>query len=297
MNSQTANSQTAATAKLTDLRNSPRYTTLKTHYDAKHEVAWCYMLAQPRPSFTPALLEDLNAWCDQLASGQACNGQPIAYHVLASDVPGVYNLGGDLALFRQLVEAGDREGLLHYARRCIDAMHANIRHFDRDITTLSLVQGDALGGGFETAMSSDVLIAEKGSKLGLPEVLFNLFPGMGAYSLLSRRLTPAQAERLILSGRIFTAEELYDMGVVDVLAEAGEGEMAVYEYIRRENRARNGFRALRRVRAHVDPVTYQELADITDIWVDAALALNERDLRMMERLVSRQSQKTDTAAA
>ncbi|MDX5333629.1 MAG: crotonase/enoyl-CoA hydratase family protein [Gammaproteobacteria bacterium] len=291
------NSQTAATAKLTDLRNSKRYTSLKTHYDAKHEVAWCYMHAQPRPSFTPALLEDLNAWCDQLAAGQACNGQSIAYHVLASDVPGVYNLGGDLALFRQLVEDGDREGLLHYARRCIDAMHANIRHFDRDITTISLVQGDALGGGFETAMSSDVLIAEKGSKLGLPEVLFNLFPGMGAYSLLSRKLTPAQAERLILSGRIFTAEELYDMGVVDVLAEAGEGEMAVYEYIKRENRARNGFRALRKVRAHVDPVTYQELADITEIWVDAALELNGRDLRMMERLVSRQSQKADTEAA
>ncbi|HDP89368.1 MAG TPA: enoyl-CoA hydratase [Thioalkalivibrio sp.] len=291
------NSQPISTAHLADLRPVPRFANLTTHYDAKHEVAWCYMHAQPRPSFTPALLEDLNAWCDLLASGQACNAQPVAYHVLASDVPGVYNLGGDLALFRELVETGDRAGLRHYAKRCIDAMHANIRHFDRDLTTISLVQGDALGGGFETAMSSDVLIAEKGSKLGLPEILFNLFPGMGAYSLLSRKLNPTQAERLILSGRVYSAEELFDMGVVDVLAESGEGEMAVYEYIKRENRARNGFRALRKVRAHVDPVTYEELAEVTDIWVDAALRLTGRDLRMMERLVSRQTQKADTDEA
>ncbi|MEE4331858.1 MAG: crotonase/enoyl-CoA hydratase family protein, partial [Wenzhouxiangella sp.] len=200
-------------------------------------------------------------------------------------------------MFRELVETGNRAGLQLYARRCIDALHANIRHFNRDITTISLVQGDALGGGFETAMSSDVLIAEKGSKLGLPEVLFNLFPGMGAYSLLSRKLNPAQAERFILSGTLYSAEELYDMGIVDVLADPGEGEMAVYDYVKRENRARNGFRAVRGVRALVNPVTYQELLEITELWVEAALRLESRDLRMMERLVARQSQKAESEAA
>ena len=291
------NSQTVATTNLSDLHISKRFTNLKTHYDARHQIAWCYMHARPRPSFTPELLNELNAWCEQLESGHACSGQPISYHVLASDVPGVYNLGGDLSLFRQLVEGQDRTGLQAYARSCIDALHANIRHFNRDITTISLVQGDALGGGFETAMSSDVLIAEKGSKLGLPEVLFNLFPGMGAYSLLSRKLSPAQAERLILSGTMYSAEELFDMGIVDVLADPGEGAMAVYDYVKRENRARNGFRAVRGVRAHVHPITYRELLDITEMWVEAALRLEHRDLRMMERLVNRQSQKSEAEAA
>ena len=291
------NSQTVASTNLSDLPVNNRFQNLKTHYDAKHEIAWCYMHAHPRPSFTPELLDELNAWCNQLESGRACNEQTISYHVLASDVPGIYNLGGDLALFRELVETENRAGLQMYARSCIDALHANIRHFNRDITTISLVQGDALGGGFETAMSSDVLIAEKGCKLGLPEVLFNLFPGMGAYSLLSRKLTPAQAERLILSGTMYSAEELFDMGIVDVLADPGEGEMAVYDYVKRENRARNGFRAVRGVRAHVDPITYRELLEITEMWVEAALRLQSRDLRMMERLVSRQSQKSETNVA
>jgi DSF synthase len=153
------------------------------------------------------------------------------------------------------------------------------------------VQGDALGGGFETALSSDILIAEKGVRMGFPEVLFNLFPGMGGYSLLSRRIGPARAEQMILSGNVYDAEELHKMGLVDILVDQGDGEVAVYDYIKRENRARSGFRALRRVRDCCNPITFDELLQVVEIWVDAALRLEKRDLRMMERLVARQHQK------
>ena len=76
-----------------------------------------------------------------------------------------------------------------------------------------------------------LLLPKRGVKLGLPEVLFNLFPGMGAYSLLSAKIGPALAERMILSGKLYLAEELYDMGVIDILAEKGDGELALYNYI------------------------------------------------------------------
>jgi DSF synthase len=216
--------------------------------------------------------------------------------VIASTVPHVFNLGGDLDLFRSLALTGDRGGLMDYARGCIDALYANIAHFGQDVTTISLVQGEALGGGFETALSSDVVIAERGTRMGFPEILCNLFPGMGAYSLLSRKLDPKRAEKMILSGKIYTAEELYDMGLVDILVEEGEGETAVYEYIKRENRARNGFRAVRRVRDDSNPITYEELLHIVEIWVDTVLKLERRDLRMMERLVARQFQHGVEAA-
>jgi DSF synthase len=96
---------------------------------------------------------------------------------------------------------------------------------------------------------------------------------------------------MILSGNVYQAQELYEMGLVDILVEDGEGEMAVYEYIRRENRARNGFRAFRRVRDYANPITLEELMAIVDAWVEAALRLGPRDLRMMERLVARQHHK------
>jgi DSF synthase len=101
---------------------------------------------------------------------------------------------------------------------------------------------------------------------------------------------------MILSGRIYSGEELYEMGVVDVLAEDLQGEMAVYDYIRKENRAANGYRALRKAKQRANPIPYRELMDIAEIWVDAALRLEARDLRMMGRLVARQDGKGRDAA-
>lgn len=271
---------------------------LSTWHDTTHRIMWYYMHAEPRPCFSTALLAELARFRDDMAHRlDDPQDAGIDYMVLASKAPGIFNLGGDLSLFRTLVEAGDRQALSSYAQACIDMLWTHISGIDgRDITTIALVQGDALGGGFEGAMSAHVLVAERSARLGLPEILFNLFPGMGAYSLLSRRLGPAQAERLILSGQVYTAEALYDMGVVDVLADDGEGEKAVYDYVARENRARNGFRALRQAKALSNPVTREELSGIAEVWVDAALRLNERDLRMMERLTTRQTRRVGKAA-
>jgi DSF synthase len=56
-------------------------------------------------------------------------------------------------------------------------MYRRITNFrSPTMTTISLVQGDALGGGFEAALTSDVIIAEESAQMGLPEILFNLFP-------------------------------------------------------------------------------------------------------------------------
>ena len=271
---------------------------LSTWHDTRYRIMWYYMHATPRPCFTPGLLSELGSFRDDMAHRlDDPRDAGIDYMVLASKVPGIFNLGGDLSLFRTLVEAGDREGLRTYAHACIDMLWTHISGIDgRDITTISLVQGDALGGGFEGAMSAHVLVAERSARLGLPEILFNLFPGMGAYSLLSRRLGPTRAERLILSGQVYTAEALHEMGVVDVLAEDGEGEKAVYDYVARENRARNGYRALRRARALSNPVTREELLGITEVWVGAALNLGDRDLRMMQRLTNQQERRMLKAA-
>jgi DSF synthase len=142
-----------------------------------------------------------------------------------------------------------------------------------------------------------VLIAERGAKMGLPEILFNLFPGMGAMTFLGRRIGHHKAEKINLSGKLYLAEELYDMGVVDVLADPGEGEGAVYDYVRREEKSRNGIMALRSAREVSQPAPYDELVRITEIWVDAALRLDSKDLRMMERLINRQTGRRETAPA
>lgn len=267
------------------------FSSLEIRHDEQHELAWYYMNAQPRPCYTSELVGEIHQWFSEIMNGTDPRHENLKYIVMASSAPGTFCLGGDLNLFLHLIRTGDREGLLRYDTACVDAMYLNYTDLNRDITTITLIQGDALGGGFESAISSDVVIAERSAKMGLPDILFNLFPGAGAYSFLSRKIGMIEAEKMVLSGKLYSAEELYKMGVVDVLAEDGEGEKAVYDFIKQENRARNGRRAFRQVKRLTNPVTLDELHAGAEIWADAAMRLEEKDLRMMERLVKRQSSK------
>lgn len=265
---------------------------------------WCSMSASERPSYTPDLLKELARMQSELQAIRkpTVRGelQSIRTLVVASNTPGVYNLGGDLPLFASAIRAQDRVALQDYAHKCVEIVFNNSDGYGGKIATIALVQGQALGGGFEAALSCHAMVAERSARFGLPEVLFNLFPGMGAYSFLSRRLTPVAAEGMILSGKIYTAAELYEMGLVDVLAEDGDGVAAVRRLIVDWERRGNARRAVRAMRDLVRPVTHEELISITDMWVDAALSLTDDDLRRMQRLVSAQSRRalrmTPTAA-
>lgn len=266
---------------------------VETRFDPEHAVLWGYMDPRPRPSFNPQLLAELRGYVDSIVQPGGLiwhdgHERRIEYAVIASKVPGVFNLGGDLPLFRAAIEAKDRNTLVQYGRKCIDNLYPWSRNCDLPLTTISLVQGDALGGGFECALSSSVLVAEESARMGFPEILFNLFPGMGAYSFLARKVGRRLAEELITSGNLYTGRELYDMGVVDVLAPDGAGEEAVYSFIRKHAKTPNGRRAIEMVRREVEPVTYDELMRVVGIWADAALRLSDRDLRLMERLVRAQ---------
>ena len=269
------------------------YSQVATRFDADYGISWVLMNPVEVPCFNLELLHELQCYNRSI---EYCGGQiwaggelhSIRYMVYASLTPGVFNLGGQLDLFRDLIRKGDRQGLAHYAKMCIDAMAARVRHYDLPVVTISLVQGDALGGGFEAALTSDIIIAERGCQMGFPEILFNLFPGMGAFSFLARKIGATQAEKVILSGKLYSAEELHELGVVDVLVGKGEGEEAVYSYVEKQSRRSNGYIALQKARHRFDPVTYQELIDVTGIWVDAALQLGEKDLKVMDRFVRSQ---------
>ena len=278
-----------------DLGDAARLAELDVRLDAPARILWQHMKPAGRPSFTMGLLSDMRAaqrWVQSAFADAPETGEaPMRYVVMASRMPGIFNLGGDLPLFVELIRAKDRAGLRRYAHACIDVQHARAINMDTPVVSISLVQGDALGGGFECALAADVIVAEKSAKFGLPEILFNLFPGMGAYSLLGRRIGPARAEEMILSGRIYSAEELKAMDVVDVVAADGQGEEAVYQYVEERDRSFNAHRAVYKVRRMVNPVSHRELLDVTDLWVETALTLENSDLRKMERLAAAQDRR------
>ena len=244
-----------------------------------------------RPCFSMDLLEELRALemdLERYAGITTPEDLPLRYFVFASGTPGVFNYGGDLEWFLQCLNSGDTAGLRRYARLCIDVLHSYFMNFNLPITTISLVQGDALGGGFEAALGGDVVIAEKSAQFGFPEVLFNLFPGMGAYNFLSRRIGMARTERMILCGKTFGAEELVEDGVIDIVAEDGKGENALYDYIGKHSRKKLVYDSLFQVRRGVFPVRHEEMMEVSELWVDTALRIGPRDIRLMERLIKAQ---------
>jgi DSF synthase len=269
-------------------READLATSLEMTVDPVDRVFWSFVPSTGPVSFTADLLRDLAAM-QRGVRAAFVRDRSLRYLVSGSRIPDIYNLGGDLGLFTRLIMAEDRAGLHDYARSCIDVLFFNSVGLDLPLVTVTLVQGDALGGGFEAALSHDVIVAERRARFGLPEVMFNLFPGMGAYNFLRRRLGSTAAERLILSGKTFSAEEMHAIGIVDVLADDGMGEEVTADYLRRHGRRFNSHHAMIQVRRRVDPVSYDELAAVTDIWVDAALRLDSADLRKMERLRAAQS--------
>jgi DSF synthase len=276
----------------------------ETEFEPATGTLWGYF--NPRegaPCYSLGLLKDILEHDRQLVANKGqveIDGlmHPVNHYVTASRTRGVFNVGGDLALFSMLIRARDRHALSQYAKLCIDNVYPRTQSFfSPTLTKIVLVQGDALGGGFECALASDLIVAEESAQMGLPEILFNLFPGMGACSLLSRRIGIRAAEELILSGKIMPAIELHRLGVVDVLATDGQGETAVRNWIARNAKRRNGMQALFRARQFIHPVTREELDGIVELWVDAALRLGERDLKMMNRLVRAQMRRMETGHA
>lgn len=265
--------------------DTERFTQLSGYYEAERRTVWMMLRAQPRPCFNHALIEEIMnlSWLVHQS------GFAVDFWVTGSLVPEMYNVGGDLQFFVECIQNGRREALRAYARACVDCVHAASRGFDTGAITLAMVEGSALGGGFEAALAHHFVLAQRDARLGFPEIAFNLFPGMGGYSLVARRSGMKLAEELIYKGESHTAEWYEQHGLVDVLYEPGQSYVSVRTFIDTLRPKLNGVRAMLRARTRVLQLPRSELMDITEDWVDAAFCLEPKDIAYMERLVMLQN--------
>ena len=257
-------------------------------------------VAQPVHNFSLPLLHELRDVRRRLQAGASrwhYDGavEPVAYAVLRSGHPDYFSLGGDLRLFRACIRNRDRESLLGYARLCIDMIAEGCACSNPDLSTISLVQGRAMGGGFEAALAADYLVAEEHSTFGFPEIMLGLFPCTGAMSLLSRRMPVHQAQRLMTSGKVYSAYELHAMGLVDEVCGRGAGVATVGRYIARHASRRAARLSVRRALERTSPLDMAELRQVVEDWVDLALRLSPDELRVMDMLISMQYARREPA--
>jgi DSF synthase len=257
---------------------------IEVRWDSDLATLWSHMTPSGAACFNRPMLRDLRLWQEAIAEGFGGSNSTLKFLVLGSRVPGIFSLGGDLETVLSLIRLRDVDGLTDYARLCTQILHRNLHALNLDIVTIGLLQGDAVGGGLETALSFDVLIAERQVTFSLPEAAFGLFPGVGAHSILTRRLGASAANRIILAGRSYSAEELHELGLVHILAEPGEGEQAATAFIRDNIKVQRGRVGAFRAARQVNPLGIDELDGIARIWAETAVAMTEENIQVMQRL-------------
>jgi DSF synthase len=267
------------------------YRYIRLEWNVEHSMLTARFSVKPIQCYSLAAMAELQQVFNDISASPGL----VRHFVMASDVSRVFNFGGDLSLFVLLVRARDHESLRLYAKRCIELVWWLENAAQLGVHTTALVQGDTLGGGLESALLHHTVIFERGAQAGYPEVLFNLFPGMGAWNLTIRKAGYAVASDMVLSGKIYTADQLFRRGLVDILADDGGGDVALMQMIRTIEPRFRGTMAALNARRIAQPITYESLLAIVEHWAATALGLSNRDLRLMERLARAQVRKVGGA--
>lgn len=153
-----------------------------------------------------------------LALAQACDAlaadDSVRAVVLTSSHPRAFCVGADLKERDSLTDAE-----LMRQRPRTRAAYTGV--LELPMPAVAAVHGFALGGGFELALSCDVIVADRTAVVGLPEVSVGVIPGGGGTQLLPRRVGAARAAELVFTARRVEAAEARELGLVDELVEAG----------------------------------------------------------------------------
>ena len=94
---------------------------------------------------------------------------------------------------------------------------------------IAMIDGFCLGGGLEIAMACDLRISSENSKLGQPEINIGIIPGAGGTQRLTRLIGEGRAMEMILTGRMITAEEAHQYGIVNFVFHSNELEAKTLE--------------------------------------------------------------------
>lgn len=256
---------------------------LGSYFDPSYGIQWNILQPDAPRRITPQLLDEILTLQQEFVAGFNSNPE-VKYQIFGSEIPGVFSLGGDLKFFANCARTRNEAALRKYGNEAIEVSYKRATNFNLPITTISLVKGVALGGGFEAALAANYLIAEQQATFSFPETRFGLFPAHGAFTFLRQRLPVRKAEEIIYSGKTYTAEELHEMGVVDIVCENGEGDAATTQFIRKRHQQHQGIHAMREMVQKFAPIDREELYSIVDHWVDSVMNLNEKQLRMIEAL-------------
>ena len=143
--------------------------------------------------------------------------------IIYSELKSGFCAGADLRELYQQTQTMEKAEAVKGVRDFLDRMHRVLDLIDAvPLTTIAAVHGVTFGGGFELALTCDLIIADKMARFCFPELRLGLIPGFGGIPRLKRDLGNAVVRDLLLTGRSFNATKAQQIGLVSQVV--GEGE-------------------------------------------------------------------------
>lgn len=179
--------------------------------------------------------------------------------VIYSSMPGGFCAGADLrALYAGLVAERDPRERERRIGSFIDRIHAVMNRLDTlPLTTIGAIHGVCFGGGFELALTCDILIADRTARFCFPELRLGIVPGFGGIPRLKREVGNAVVRDLLLTGRSLNAKKAQSIGLVSQMVAQGKHLDVARATARQATRFDP--EAARTCKAFMKPVPYAEL--------------------------------------
>ena len=187
--------------------------------------------------------------------------------ILYSTLKAGFSAGADLRELYERSQGMEKSAAVRGVREFLERIHRVMNALDAaPLTTIAAVHGVTFGGGFELALVSDIIIADRMARFCFPELRLGLIPGFGGIPRLKRDLGNAVVRDLLLTGRSFNVMKAQQIGLVSQIAAEGEALRVaratagqVGKFDRRTATAAKQF---------VKPIPYEELRREIDIFCD-----------------------------
>ncbi len=260
---------------------------LSLEYEAGILTLWVTLRPEPKPVYTLPLIESVSRLQDAIIDLWGNDEErPIRYLAYRVDGP-VHSLGGDLDYYLDCLRANDRLGLQRYADQATKGMTLNRSGLGGAVITIAHVRGKAIGGAIDSARACNVLVAEQDATFSYPEINFNHFP-ISAVPILSRHTGPIEAERILLSGAEYSAQEFMQKGAVDEVVPVGTGEEWIRRYAARTLNSHGARVSVMAAFNQQASERYGAMAGYAQAWTNHILRLKPLEISKLQRIAAAQ---------
>jgi enoyl-CoA hydratase/carnithine racemase len=173
----------------------------------------------PANEIGTAMLEDLERFAEALPSLESKASAIILYSTQKAG----FSAGADLRELYSQSQKMDSASAAKGVRQFLERIHAVLNRLDTSpLTTIAAVHGVCFGGGFELALTCDLIVGDKFARFCFPELRLGLVPGFGGIPRLKRDVGNAVVRDLLLTGRSMNATKALAIGLVSQVAAEGE---------------------------------------------------------------------------